>query len=145
MRDAQEMLRFAQKYRAADKKNYRTAFAEVEKNLEEGESVVFSAAGEEYSKNEWQMMWHTVLAITGKRLLLSGERMKGILLPTYETESYLFSDISRIGRDFRRGVEDTSGEPGCCGGDQEGASESRGDGLIPSLFHFIKNIVKNIE
>ena len=52
MRDAQEMLRFAQKYRAADKKNYRTAFAEVEKNLEEGESVVFSAAGEEYSKKD---------------------------------------------------------------------------------------------
>lgn len=124
MRDAQEMLRFAQKYRAADKKNYRTAFAEVEKNLEEGESVVFSAAGEEYSKNEWQMMWHTVLAITGKRLLLSGERMKGSLLPTYETESYLFSDISRIGRSGSRLVIQTSeGELKIQAGNQDVAEE----------------------
>ncbi len=98
MKDAQEMLRFAQKYRSTDKKNYRVAFAEVEKNLEEGESVVFSATGEEYSKNEWQMMWHTVLAVTEKRMLIGGERMKGLLLPCYEAESYLFSDISRIGR-----------------------------------------------
>ncbi len=98
MRDAQEMLRFAQKYRTTDKKNYRAAFAKVEKELEEGESVIFSAIMEEYSRNEWQMMWHTVLAVTEKRLLIGGERMKGILLPVYETESYLLGDIAKIGR-----------------------------------------------
>ena len=74
------------------------ALLRKEKKLEESESVVFSAVGEEYSKNEWPMMWHTVLAITQKRFLIGGERLKGIILPFYEAESYLFSDISGVSR-----------------------------------------------
>lgn len=30
--------------------------------------------------------------------MIGGERMKGILLPVYETESYLLGDIAKIGR-----------------------------------------------
>lgn len=97
MKNAQEMLRFAQKYRTADKKSYRAAFAEIEKHLEAGESVVFSATGEEYAKNEWPMMWHTVLAVTEKRVLIGGEKMKGMILVRYEVESYLPGEISGIG------------------------------------------------
>lgn len=97
MRSAQEMLRFAQKYRTGNQKVYQAAFNEVEKNLEEGEVVVFSATGEGYARNALQMMWYTVLAVTGKRLLIGGQRMKGMIMVRYETESFLLSDISRIG------------------------------------------------
>ena len=98
MRNAQEMLRFAQKSRAAAQKCYRSAFTEVEKNLDEGEAVVFSATGDGYARNEEQMMWYTVLAVTEKRLLVGGQRMKGMIMVRYEVESFPLSNISRIGR-----------------------------------------------
>lgn len=98
MKNAQEMLRYAQKYQAAKQKCYRLAFEEVEKNLKEGEEAVFSAIGDDYARNELQMMWYTVLALTETRLLIGGQRMKGMILTRYEVESFLLSEISKIGQ-----------------------------------------------
>lgn len=98
MRNAQEMLRFAQKYREADQKCYRAAFTALEKNLEQGEEAVFSAVGDAYIRNELPMMWYAVLAVTGKRLLIGGQRMKGMIMVRYEVESFLLHDITWIGQ-----------------------------------------------
>lgn len=98
MREAGEMLRFAQKYQAADQKPYRAVFAEMEKSLEEGEEVVFTAVGSSYSRNELPLMWYPALAVTQKRLLLGGQRMKGMILVRYETESVSFEEITGVAR-----------------------------------------------
>ena len=96
MKNAQEMLRFAQKYRAVERKCYKSAFAEVEKCLEEGESAVFAATGEGYYRNELPMMWHAVLAVTEKRLLIGGDRMKGMIMIRYNVESFPLKDVTRV-------------------------------------------------
>lgn len=92
MKKAQEMLQFAQKYRAAEQKCYKAAFAELEKNLQEDEQAVFSVVGDSYARNELPMMWYAVLAITETRILIGGQRMKGMIMVRYEVESFLLSD-----------------------------------------------------
>lgn len=96
MKNAQEMLRFAQKYHSTERKFFKAAFAELEKNLKKDESAVFSAAGDSYSRNELQMMWYVVLAVTETRLLISGQRMKGMIMVRYDTEAFMLSDVTRI-------------------------------------------------
>ncbi|HBA68770.1 MAG TPA: hypothetical protein DCZ40_05355 [Lachnospiraceae bacterium] len=92
MKKAQEMLQFAQKYRTAEQKCHRAAFAELEKELQEDEQAVFSAVGDSYARNELPMMWYAVLAITETRILIGGQRMKGMIMVRYEVESFLLSD-----------------------------------------------------
>lgn len=92
MKKAQEMLQFAQKYQAAKQKCYKIAFAELEKNLQEDEQAVFSVVGDSYARNELPMMWYVVLAVTETRILIGGQRMKGMIMVRYEVESFLLSD-----------------------------------------------------
>ncbi len=96
MKDGKEMLQFAQKYRTVDLKCHKAAFAEVEKEIKDSESVIFSAAGDGYSRNELQMMWYAVIAVTETRLLIGGQRMKGMIMVRYEVESFALSDITRV-------------------------------------------------
>ena len=127
MRKAEEMLRFAQKYQAADGKPYRAVFAEMEKNLEEGEEVVFTTVGNSYSRNELPLMWYPALALTQKRLLIGGQRMKGMILVRYETESVPLEEITEVGKAGTLGssvVSRTSGaERKIAEGDAEIAKE----------------------
>ncbi len=96
MKNGKEMLQFAQKYRAVDSKCYKAAFAEIEKELKGNESVIFSATGDSYSRNELPMMWYAVLAATETRLLIGGQRLKGLIMVRYEVESFALNDITRV-------------------------------------------------
>jgi len=40
-------------------------------------------------------MWHAVLAVTGKRLLIGGDRMKGLIMVRYNVESFPLKDVTR--------------------------------------------------
>ena len=41
-------------------------------------------------------MWHAVLAVTGKRLLIGGGRMKGLIMGRYNVESFPLKDVTRV-------------------------------------------------
>ena len=39
------------------------------------------------------MMWHPIIAFTDHRMIIGGERQKGMLMVEYDTESYEKDDI----------------------------------------------------
>ena len=96
MKTANEMMQFAGKYQIANPKQYKTAFMEVEKSLEKEEHVLFAALGDSYTRNELPMMWHVVLAVTEKRLIIGGDRMKGMIMVGYMNESVPLCDIISV-------------------------------------------------
>lgn len=96
MKTAQEMLQFAGKHQNVDLKQYKSAFKEIEKNLETGEYVVYAAVGNSCFLNEMPMMWHVAFAVTKERFLIGGERMKGMLMVSYAVQSFPISDIISV-------------------------------------------------
>ena len=96
MKTENEMMQFAGKYQIANPKQYKTAFMEVEKSLEKEEHVLFAALGDSYTRNELPMMWHVVLAVTEKRLIIGGDRMKGMIMVGYMNESVPLCDIISV-------------------------------------------------
>ena len=42
------------------------------------------------------MMWYVALAVTNKRIIIAGERAKGMLMVSYVTESIKLEDICSI-------------------------------------------------
>lgn len=96
MRTSGEMLQFAGKYNEINKKQYKRGFAKIESSLEEGEEVIFSAVGNSYVRNELPMLWHVALAVTKDRIMISGERMKGMIMTSYEVYSFPVSDIRSV-------------------------------------------------
>lgn len=96
MKTAREMLQFAGKNHEINKKQYKLAFEEIENNLMEGENVIFSATGTVYTRNELPVMWHVALAVTKDKIIIAGERMKGMIMTSYESESFPVRDITSI-------------------------------------------------
>lgn len=96
MRTTGEMLQFAGKYNEINKKQYELGFTKIESSLEEGEEVIFSAVGNSYLRNELPMLWHVAFAVTKDRIMISGERMKGVIMTGYEVYSFPVSDIRSV-------------------------------------------------
>ncbi len=96
MKTAQEMLHFAEKYYETDKKQYKLAFSEIESCLKDRENVLFSAAGSSYTRNELPMMYYVALAVTRDRIIIAGERMKGMIFTSFMSESFPVSEITAI-------------------------------------------------
>ena len=42
------------------------------------------------------MMWHVAVAVTEERLLIGGERTKGMLMTEFVTEAFALSDVTAI-------------------------------------------------
>lgn len=96
MNTAKEMLQFAKKYQDIQLKQYEKAFSEISKNLTNGEQVIFAATGSSYARNELPMMWYPALAVTKERLIIVGERSKGMIMVSYSNECFLVSDIVSV-------------------------------------------------
>ena len=58
-----------------------------------GEAVELVTQYGEYTRNALPMMWHPIIAFTDHRMIIGGERQKGMILVEYDTESYEKDDI----------------------------------------------------
>ena len=65
----------------------------IETELKPGEAVELVTQYGEYTRNALPMMWHPIIAFTGHRMIIGGERQKGMLMVEYDTESYEKDDI----------------------------------------------------
>ncbi len=96
MKTAQEMLQFARKCQKADFIQYKRAFQKIEENLFAEEYVWFSMVAESYTADGYDTPWHIGIAVTEKRLLLSGEFVRGRLSSTYVLDEFALQQIKSI-------------------------------------------------
>ena len=88
MKTVDELLHFSMKYQTGHKKQHRKAFAALSATLEDAEYAQFSFIADSCTVNGSPGPWHIAAAITGKRILLCGETMRGALLPVYPVTTY---------------------------------------------------------
>ena len=96
MKEGEEMLQFARKNQNYYFQQHKKAFHVISQRLEEGEYVVFTMLSEEYSINDSPGIWHGALAVSNRRLLLSGESIKGRMLTSYSLDAWKLKEIKRI-------------------------------------------------
>lgn len=104
MKTAAEMLQFAKKYQKAEFKQYKLAFEEIEKHLNEEEYAVFSMVGDNYIINESIGMSYPALAVTNSRVLIGGETIRGRLMTKYIVDIYDQSEILSVKKVNRKVV-----------------------------------------
>lgn len=78
------------------KKIYQPALRSIKNTLRSDEEIQFIVTGEDLFHNNLPFMWHTLLAVTGQRIILSGERQKGLLLTQHITEDFTLKEIQHI-------------------------------------------------
>ena len=95
MHTAEEMLHFLESRQnpEPDANKCLKILRAIEAELKPGETVEVVTQYEEYSRNALPMMWHPIIAFTDHRMLIGGERQKGMLMVEYDTESYEKDDI----------------------------------------------------
>ena len=95
MHTAQEMLYFlkSRQQPEPDESKCEKILKAIEAELKSGEAVELVTQYGEYTRNALPMMWHPVIAFTDHRMIIGGERQKGMLLVEYDTESYEKDDI----------------------------------------------------
>lgn len=100
---AGEMLQFAKRNQKIDFRQYEKAFCAIEEKLESGEEIIFSMVAENLTINEeWRdgwKPWHVALAVSAKRILVSGESIRGRFMTSYEVESFELKDylVAEVG------------------------------------------------
>ena len=95
MHTAQEMLYFlkSRQQPEPDESKCEKILKAIETELKSGEAVEAVTQYGEYTRNALPMMWHPVIAFTDHRMIIGGERQKGMLMVEYDTESYEKDDI----------------------------------------------------
>lgn len=95
MHTAEEMLHFLESRQnpEPDANKCLKILKAVEAELKPGETVDVVTQYEEYTRNALPMMWHPIIAFTDHRMIIGGERQKGMILVEYDTESYEKDDI----------------------------------------------------
>ena len=95
MHTAQEMLYFLKSRQnpEPDENKCLKILKAIEAELQPGEAVELVTQYGEYTRNALPMMWHPIIAFTDHRMLIGGERQKGMILVEYDTESYEKDDI----------------------------------------------------
>lgn len=95
MHTAQEMLYFlkSRQQPEPDESKCEKILKAIETELKPGEAVEAVTQYGEYTRNALPMMWHPVIAFTDHRMIIGGERQKGMLMVEYDTESYEKDDI----------------------------------------------------
>ncbi len=88
MKTAAEMLQFSMKYQTGHKKQHQQAFEALEAALLPQEYVQFSFIADCCTIGNEPGPWHIGVAVTSNRLLLSGETMRGALLPAFPVKRY---------------------------------------------------------
>lgn len=110
MKTAGEMLQFARKYQKAELKQYELAFQKIAECLEEDEEVSFSMVGDSYTINDNPGPWHICGAVTQKRLLIAGEKVRGRMMTGYDMDCFNLCDVKSVELEKRRIVIRTSKE-----------------------------------
>ena len=95
MHTAQEMLYFlkSRQQPEPDESKCEKILKAIETELKPGEAVEADTQYGEYTRNALPMMWHPIIAFTDHRMIIGGERQKGMLMVEYDTESYEQDDI----------------------------------------------------
>lgn len=95
MHTAHEMLYFlkSRQQPEPDEGKCEKILKAIEAELKPGEAVELVTQYGEYTRNALPMMWHPIIAFTDHRMIIGGERQKGMLLVEYDTESYEKDDI----------------------------------------------------
>lgn len=95
MHTAQEMLYFlkSRQQPEPDESKCEKILKAIETELKPGEAVELVTQYGEYTRNALPMMWHPIIAFTDHRMIIGGERQKGMLMVEYDTESYEKDDI----------------------------------------------------
>ena len=95
MHTAQEMLYFlkSRQQPEPDESKCEKILKAIETELKPGEAVEAVTQYGEYTRNALPMMWHPIIAFTDHRMIIGGERQKGMLMVEYDTESYKQDDI----------------------------------------------------
>ncbi len=95
MHAAQEMLYFlkSRQQPEPDEGKCEKILKAIEAELKPGEAVELVTQYGEYTRNALPMMWHPIIAFTDHRMIIGGERQKGMILVEYDTESYEKDDI----------------------------------------------------
>lgn len=95
MHTAQEMLYFlkSRQQPEPDEGKCEKILKAIEAELKPGETVELVTQYGEYTRNALPMMWHPIIAFTDHRMIIGGERQKGMILVEYDTESYEKDDI----------------------------------------------------
>ena len=95
MHTAQEMLYFlkSRQQPEPDESKCEKILKAIETELKSGEAVEAVTQYGEYTRNALPMMWHPVIAFTDHRMIIGGERQKGMLMVEYDTENYEKDDI----------------------------------------------------
>ncbi len=96
MKTAKEMLQFARKHQKADFIQYKRAFQKIEETLFPEEHVWFSMVAESYTADRHGTPWHIGIGITEKRMLLSGEILRGRLSSSYVLDDFELQKIQKI-------------------------------------------------
>lgn len=95
-----EMIQYAKKNQKVDFKQYEKAFQAIEQKLEQDETVIFSMIANTFIVNEnWAVNWnpwHIALAVSNRRILVSGEAQRGCLMTFYDVVSFELNDYSGL-------------------------------------------------
>lgn len=95
MHTAKEMLYFlkSRQQPEPDESKCEKILKAIETELKPAEAVELVTQYGEYTRNALPMMWHPIIAFTDHRMIIGGERQKGMLMVEYDTESYEKDDI----------------------------------------------------
>ena len=96
MKTASEMLQFSMKYQSRHKKQHRQAFKSLASALQPREYVQFSFIADSCTLDGNPGPWHVSAALTDKRFIISGESMRGGMLPVFPVQSYDRSSLQCV-------------------------------------------------
>lgn len=96
MRRPAQLLSFARKMQNVSLPQYKTAFHAICEKLADDERVCFAMVANEYSIDTAPGIWHAGIAVTQRRLFLSGETVAGRLMTRTVTDIYDTADILSI-------------------------------------------------
>lgn len=96
MTTAEQLLSFASRHQSRILPQHRKAFSKIAEALDEKEYVRFSMIADSYQFNGNPGPWHIGLAVTTRRILLSGETMRGLVITGYDTDQCMLSDILSV-------------------------------------------------
>lgn len=108
METAEEMLQFARKSQKAEYKQYKLAFEEISKIMNEDEFAIFSMVGDDYLVNDSPGPCYASLAVTNQRVMIAGEIARGRFLIRYVVDWFDRYEIREVTLVNGRIVLDTS-------------------------------------
>lgn len=100
MRTAQEMMDYVRKEQDIQERTYRKVFEAIARELKESEQIREIAVGSEYAYNNFPAMWYAGLVVTEERILIGGQKWKGMWLLRYPVESWPLEDFISVRTEF---------------------------------------------